>query len=109
MWVNEDRTLWADRNVDTWQLVVRSADGFDCGNVVAQIVEPGQYLVRYFVVFLADADKHYLLPSDAVRNIEGELLSVYTAECLLSLPTYHHTVTPCLEKSIRAVLADVTN
>lgn len=104
MWVNNNRTLWLDRNPDTWQLEVMSCDGAYCGNVVGQIVEPKQCLVRYFIIFAADQTRHFLLPSDSVHKIEGELYSAHTAKSLLRLPTYHHTVTERLERQIHAVL-----
>ncbi len=68
LWVNCSHTLWVDRNPDTWQLEVMSRDGAYCGNVVGQIVDPKQCLVRYFIVFQADQMRHFLLPGDSVQK-----------------------------------------
>lgn len=104
MWVNDERTLWIDRNPDTWQLQVVSCDGAYCGNVVGQIVDPKQCLVRYFIIFVPDQTRHFLLPSDSVRKINGELHSAHGAANLLRLPDYQHIVTARLEEEIRIVL-----
>lgn len=104
MWVNDNQTLCVDRNPDTWQLAVTSREGHYCGNVVGQIVEPQQCLVRYFIVFSPERTKHFLLPSDSVRKIETDLQSAHSAENLFSLPAYYHSVTEDLEKRIHAVL-----
>ena len=51
MWVDENKTLWEERNRDLWQLPILSQDGEYLGNVIGQIVEPNRYLVRYLVSF----------------------------------------------------------
>jgi len=81
-----------------------SRDGAYCGNVVGQIVDPKQCLVRYFIVFQADQMRHFLLPGDSVQKIEGELHSTHSAKNLADLPAYHHTVTERLEREIHAAL-----
>lgn len=104
MWVNETKTLWLDRNKDTWQLPVVGIDGVYCGNVVAQIVDPKQCLVQYFVIFSPTHDKKFVIPSEIVTKIDVVLHCICREDCLHKLPEYEQTLSVELERKIRIVL-----
>ncbi|NLM53603.1 MAG: hypothetical protein GX195_01585 [Firmicutes bacterium] len=104
MWVDERRTLWEERNRDIWQLPIVSSDGEYCGNVIAQIVEPREYMVRYLVVFSEDQQKHFLLPSDTVERIDQVVKCQVNAAHLKALPPFHRQVSRQLEEQIYEVV-----
>ncbi len=104
MWVNEAQTLWVDRNRDTWQLPVLSSDGAYCGNVVAQIVDPEQCLVRYFVVYSRLEARQFLIPSGTIEDIDTALHCLCPASNLQKLPTYAQHVSGKLEQEIHSTL-----
>lgn len=100
MWVDEQKRLWEDRNRDTWQVPLISSDGAYLGNVVAQVVEPSQYLVRYFLIFSHDQDRRFLLPSDAVQALGENLRSLDAEEVLRCLPSYQAQLSKKIETEI---------
>ncbi len=104
MWVDEQQTLWEERNRDIWQLPIISRDGEYCGNVIAQIVEPQEYLVRYLVVFYKGQEKHYLLPSDTVERIDQVVQCQVNAARLMELPPFHNQISRKLEEQIYQVV-----
>ncbi|MFY9202433.1 MAG: hypothetical protein WAO96_02235, partial [Limnochordia bacterium] len=73
MWIDKNRTLILDRNIDTWQLPLVAASGSYLGNVVAEVIEPRAYMVRYFVVFDPNAQRRFLLPSELVTDIDDKI------------------------------------
>lgn len=105
MWVDDNQTLWADRNLDTWQLPVLSCDGLYCGNVVGQIVEPKQCLVRYFIIFSPQDSRQFLLPSDSISKIDARLHCLHPGEHLQKIPTYSRAIPKLLEQQIAQALA----
>ncbi|NMA61577.1 MAG: hypothetical protein GX956_06835 [Firmicutes bacterium] len=106
MWVNETRTLWVDRNRDTWQLPVLSSDGVYCGNVVAQIVNPKQCLVCYFVVFSHLEERQFLIPSDTIEEIDAALYCTCRFHALQKLPNYVQELNTKLEREIQLALRE---
>lgn len=104
LWVDDGHTLWADRNRDTWQLPLISSDGAYCGNVVAQVVDPKECLVRYFVIFSHEQERHFLLPSEAVAGLDTSLHCTHSANSLKSLPAYQQHIPRNLELQIHDIL-----
>lgn len=100
MWINESKTLWEDRNRDTWQLPLLSNDGWYCGNVVAQVVDPHQCLVRYFIVFSHQYKRQFLVPSDAVELIDQEVHCSVSAHHLQQVPEFRQTLSPQMEAEV---------
>ncbi|HHT72551.1 MAG TPA: hypothetical protein GX008_02420 [Firmicutes bacterium] len=100
MWVDEQQTLWEERNRDIWQLPIISDDGEYCGNVIAQIVEPQEYLVRYLVVFSKGEQKHYLLPSDTVERIDQVVQCKVEAAYLRELPPFGRQISRQFEEEV---------
>jgi len=104
MWIDEQQKLWQERNRDIWQLPIISGDGEYCGHVIAQIVEPQEYLVRYLVVFLKGEHKHYLLPSDTVEHIDQVVQCQVEAAHLKRLPPFQSPLSRQLEEQIYQVV-----
>jgi hypothetical protein len=100
VWINESKTLWEDRNRDTWQLPLFSSDGIYCGNVVAQVVDPHQCMVRYFIVFSRQNQRQFLVPSDAVELIDQKVQCSVRACHLRQIPKFCQTVSPQLESDV---------
>lgn len=106
LWANETQTLWIDRNRDTWQLPVISSDGAYCGNVVAQIVDPQQCLVRYFVVFSRTEGRQFLIPSATIEEIDTVLHCTSDTTCLRKLPAYVLQIPRQLEQEVHLALGE---
>lgn len=104
MWVNDAETLWTDRNRDTWQLPLISSDGAYCGNVVAQVVEPKQCIVRYLVVFSNQAAKQFLIPSESISAINTSVQCDHSNICLQKLPAYQSHISRTLETEVHQIL-----
>lgn len=107
MWVDEAKTLWLDRNRDTWQLPLLCIDGVYCGNIVAQIVDPRQCLVRYFVVFSHLQTRKFLIPSETVTQIDTAVHCACGQNCLQKLPDYVQKLTVEFEQQIQEILEDI--
>lgn len=88
MWLDQNKTLLVNRNRDTWQMPVEDSDGDYLGNVVAQVVEPEEYMVRYFLVYDPSHDRRFLLPSDTVLAIDNRIYSKLSANQIALLPEY---------------------
>ncbi|NMB38395.1 MAG: hypothetical protein GX994_02335 [Firmicutes bacterium] len=88
MWLDQNKTLLISLNRDTWQLPVRNNTGDYLGNVVAQIVEPKEYLVRYFLIYNPNQERRFLLPSDTVTAIDEWICCTIGAEYIAQLPDY---------------------
>ncbi|NLJ80116.1 MAG: hypothetical protein GX335_03715 [Firmicutes bacterium] len=104
MWVNKRKTLWSNRNGDTWQMPFCSKEGICCGTVVAQIVDPKQCLVRYFCVYSPRRKIRFLVPSSAIDSINGAVRSSLQANILGKLPPYLSHVSRRLEQKIHQTL-----
>lgn len=107
MWIDEQERLWSERNRDTWQLPLVSSDGVYLGNVVAQVVEPSQCLVRYFVIFSREEGRRFLIPSDAIQGIDSTLRSLEPVDSLKLLPSYQQHLSKELEFEIHEVLGRI--
>lgn len=104
MWVDDKETLWAEPNRDTWQLPLLSSDGEYLGNVVAQVVEPAQCLVRYFVIFSRTEERQFLIPSEAIANVDTSLIALDPQVALRCLPSYYQHLSKELEHEIHQAL-----
>jgi len=104
LWVNEAKTLWADNNRDIWQLPLFSQDGLYCGNVVCQVVEPGQCLVRYLVVFSKKRSCQYLVPCECIQTIGRAVRCTIRSDFLEKLPPYSTDISSRLELEIYRTL-----
>lgn len=104
MWVDEEKTLWEERSRDIWQLPIVSYDGEHCGNVIAQIVEPQECLVRYLVVFSHGQERHYLLPCETVAKIDQAVHCQATAANLRQLPSFPMRISRNLEWQVYKAL-----
>ncbi len=92
MWLDQKKTLLENRNKDTWQMPVLSSDGDYLGNVVAQIVEPEECMVRYFLVYQPDQQRQFLLPSDTVVAIDDKVYSHVQAKQIAQIPQYGQSI-----------------
>ena len=90
MWIDKNRTMIIDRNLDTWQLPLVAASGAYLGNIVAEVIEPLAFMVRYFLVFDPNSQRRFLLPCDLVTDIDKKVF------CDIS-PTQRH----CCPNSLR--------
>lgn len=100
MWVDEKKTLWEERNRDLWQLPIFSRDGEYLGNVIAQIVEPQEYLVRYLVVYSPKDEKRFLVPCETLMAIDQVVHCHVSAADLMQLPAFHMEISRNLEEQI---------
>ncbi len=92
MWLNRDKTLLENRNKDTWQLPVVDVDYNYLGNVIGQIVEPEEYMVRYFLIYDPNQQRRYLLPSDTVFAIEDKIYSTVDITQIAQFPSYSQDI-----------------
>lgn len=104
MWVNEAKTLWADKNRDIWQLPLFSKDGFYFGNVVSQVVEPEQCLVRYLIVFSKERACQFLVPSECIQSMDQTVRCSIPSYFLEKLPAYDAQLSAQLELEIHRTL-----
>ena len=88
MWIGKNRTLIIDRNLDTWQLPLIAASGSYIGNVVAEVIEPRAYMVRYFLVFDPNSQRRFLLPCELVTAIDEKVFCDITPTQTAQLPEY---------------------
>lgn len=103
MWIDKEQTLVENRNKDTWQLPVVSDEGDYLGNVIAQIVQPSECMVRYLLVYSPQG--HYLLPSDTVVHIEDKVYCEVSADQFQQLPRYSAGISKQDQEEIYEVLA----
>jgi len=92
VWINEAETLLEHRNKDTWQLPLESGDGQYIGNIVAQVVEPEECMVRYFLVYQAEKSRHFLLPSDTVTDISDKVYCELDSQQITQIPAYESRI-----------------
>lgn len=92
MWLDYQKTLLANRDRDTWQLPVISCSGDYLGNVVGQIVEPAQYMIRYFLVYSPQQERRFLLPLDSVIDIDDEIHINVNTEQVLQFPKFSQEI-----------------
>jgi hypothetical protein len=104
MWIDKNRTLILDRNIDTWQLPLVAASGSYLGNVVAEVIEPRAYMVRYFVVFDPNAQRRFLLPSELVTDIDDKIFCDINPSQTALLPEYHQRIDRSHERRIYQIL-----
>ncbi len=105
MWLNEAKTLMVNRNKDTWQSIVYNSVGDYLGNVVAQIIEPSEYLVRYFLVYNPSQKRRYLIPTDIVTSIDETIRCTAASNLIARLPDYDQTLERKDELEIFHILA----
>jgi len=104
VWIDQNKTLIIDRNVDTWQLPLVAASGSYLGNVVAEIVEPRAYMVRYFLVYDPNSQRRFLLPCELVTDIDDRVLCDITPNQTALLPEYQQRIDRSHERRIYQVL-----
>lgn len=78
--LDPDETLYEFGSREVWQSTLITSDHQEVGPVIRQVVEPGMYTIRYFVVYDMPRSRHILVPSNAVIDISDA--KVY---CSLSL------------------------
>ena len=105
MWIDKDETLVEHRNKDTWQLPVVSKDGEYLGNVIGQIVDPYECIVRYFLIYSPKRDVRFLLPSDTVVAIDDEVDCGIEIDRITQIPYYEESIDREEEATIYSVLA----
>lgn len=106
MWLDQNKTLLVNRNRDTWQMPVEDSNGDYLGNVIAQIIEPDEYMVRYFLVYDPNQSRHFLLPSDTITAIDSRIYSKVRAQQISRLPEYEETLERDDEIIIFSTLAE---
>lgn len=104
MWIDSNRTLIMERNRDTWQMPLIDACGSVVGHVVGQIVEPKEYMVRYFLVYDPNSERRFLLPSELVVNIENEIYCEVQPSQIAALPEYEQNLERDLETQIYQII-----
>lgn len=105
MWLDQNKTLLLNRNSDTWQLPVENSLGDYLGNVVAQIVEPQEFLVRYFLVYNPIKNRKFLVPSDTVISIDERICSTINSTQSSRLPEYEQSLERDDEEKIYDIIA----
>ncbi len=90
--------------IDVWQLPLKDTSGAYMGNVVAQIIEPDEYMVRYFLIYNPDQERRFLVPTDSVTNIETEVLCDLSQDQASLLPEYDQSLERDEEIAIYQIL-----
>ncbi|HHX02239.1 MAG TPA: hypothetical protein GX739_06170 [Firmicutes bacterium] len=104
MWIDKNRTLIIDRNLDTWQLPLVAASGAYLGNIVAEVIEPLAFMVRYFLVFDPNSQRRFLLPCDLVTDIDKKVFCDISPTQTALLPEYGQRLDRNDEKRIYQIV-----
>jgi len=105
VWLDHQKTLLANRDRDTWQLPVISCSGDYLGNVVAQVVEPSQYMIRYFLIYNPQQNRRFLLPLDCVIAIDDHIQSNVEKEQVLQFPHFTDEIFRDDEREIYQIIS----
>lgn len=103
--VNEEKTLYETAVKDLWQMRCKTLDGQTVGRVIRQVIEPQMYTIRYFVVYQPEADRHFLIPSNTIKDIAGdEVCCDLDIERIKALPAFKQRADRQYEETIYKTL-----
>ena len=101
-----DTTLLEVANRDLWQSPLISRDGYQCGHVIRQLVEPSMCTIRYIIVYDEIADRHIPVPATTIRDITRDAVFCDAkATSLRSLPSLAYPFERAIEEQVHEVLA----
>lgn len=104
--LNSSETLVELANRDLWQLELVTKNGCNLGRVIRQVVEPGMYTIRYFIVYNVAADRHILIPANSIIDItEDRVLCNLNEKDVAALPSFLQSVSRSYEEEIHTILA----
>lgn len=103
MWLDETKELYEHRHRDTWQLPVISRDGWPLGQVISQIIQPQEYLIRYFLVYSPGSGR-FLLPAEVVSSIDEAMVCTISHSQAGNIPPIAGPVTRVFESEIHQAL-----
>lgn len=103
--LDPDATLYETGTREVWQARLVTSDGQEIGPVIRQVVEPGMYMIRYFVVYDLREDRHVLVPTNTVTDITAsEVVVNVSCDHIRQMPAFHREMTRGFEETIYHVL-----
>ena len=103
--LDPDATLYETGTREVWQARLVTCDGEEIGPVVRQIVEPRMYTIRYFVVYDLKADRHVLLPTNAVTDITAtHVIAAVSGEHIRKAPAFGREMNRDFEELVYGAL-----
>ena len=104
MWIDSNKTRSWNAIEIHGEMPLIDACGSVVGHVVGQIVEPKEYMVRYFLVYDPNSERRFLLPSELVVNIENEIYCEVQPSQIAALPEYEQNLERDLETQIYQII-----
>jgi len=99
--LDPDATLYETGTREVWQSRLVTSDGQEIGPVIRQVVEPGMYTIRYFVVYDLREDRHVLVPTNTVTDITSTHVHTnVTLEHIRQMPAFCHEMTRGFEETV---------
>jgi len=99
--LNPDGTLYETASREVWQSLLVTSDHHEVGPVVRQVIEPGMYTIRYFVVYDLPRQRHILLPSNSVVDIaDGRVYCSLRLADVMALPAFVDVLDREYEKEV---------
>lgn len=99
--LDPDATLYETAPREVWQSLLVTSDQHEVGPVVRQVIEPGMYTIRYFVVYDLPRQRHILLPSNSVVDIaDGRVYCSLRLADVAALPAFSNTLDREYEKEV---------
>lgn len=99
--LDPDATLYETGTREVWQSRLVTSDGREIGPVIRQVVEPGMYTIRYFVVYDLEQDRHVLVPANTVTDITSTHVHInVSAEHIRQIPPFRREMDRGFEESV---------
>ncbi len=87
--LDPDETLYEFGSREVWQSTLITSDHQEVGPVIRQVVEPGMYTIRYFVVYDVPRSRHILVPSNTVLDIsDAKVFCTLSTEEIETMPSF---------------------
>lgn len=99
--LNSDETLYEIGSKEVWQSTLVTSDSEEIGPVIRQVIEPDMYTIRYFIVYDLKRERHILVPSNAVVDINNaRVYCGLSAHDIESIPPFSYFVNRGYEEEV---------
>lgn len=99
--LDPEATLYETGTREVWQSRLITADGQEIGPVIRQVVEPGMYTIRYFVVYDLKQDRHVLVPTNTVTDITPtQVHTNVSCDHIRQMPAFQREMTRGFEETV---------
>lgn len=101
--LDPDHTLYETGSREVWQSTLVTSDGQEIGPVIRQVIEPGMYTIRYFVVYDLARERHILVPSNTVIDIQdARVYCAMSATEIAGVPSFMQSLNRGYEQEVYA-------